>query len=336
MRAGTLAALAMACAAPTTPGPGERIATWVMPPDALAVDPSGIYAVADNFSAAGYQQSTIARVALDGGSPLTLGTGPLPRNAVSMVVTQEDVVWSSVTTAGSSTTDDAVYALPKVGGDARVVASAQGFVHALATDDAEIFWISEEYSTNPPLHRSSIRASPKSGGSIRTVMAEDGRSILGLALLPARIEWAEIDDRPDVMYSQIASAAKDGTDVRISSPTSCGRSVMRLWADTLVCAFGSASFETNLTTGATAALGTFADVPQWLEVDSHGAFLLTNGESRSGAGDVVGSWSSLIDLSTGNKIAHENFATYAAALDASYLYWSPREPTNPKLFRVRR
>ncbi len=287
------------------------------------MDSSGIYALTE---------STIVRVALEGGSPVTLGSSSPPRNLVSMIVTPDQIVWTSATTLGSSATDDSVYAIAKTGGATQLIGASQGFVHDLSADDAEIYWISDEQAGS--VHQSSIRAAPKAGGTVRTLISYPMRYIWSLAASGPRVQWLEVAD--NAFNLQLASAAKDATDVRALMETPCGENVVRFTADSLLCGFGRSVARFDLTTGATTALGSYPEVLRWLGADAQGAFLLTYGESRDAEGHLVSTSSSLFDLSRRNQIAHAQFESRVAALDSRYLYWAPLDRLNPGLFRVHR
>jgi hypothetical protein len=109
----------------------------------LAADSSGIYGLVPDYTDAGYGSLAVERVALDGGMPVVLGTGPLPRNGVTMVLTEDAIAWSTAK-SGSSDNADILLSLPKAGGTPTLLASAQGSVTGIASDGSEVFWISDE------------------------------------------------------------------------------------------------------------------------------------------------------------------------------------------------
>jgi hypothetical protein len=281
----------------------------------------------------------LTRIALDGGAPATLNPGlVLPGNVSTIVLTSDEVVFTSADSSFAAS--DAIYALPKSGGDMRRVVPPQGAVSGLSWDGTTLFWISRESSTaDPSFYRSSIRSSPISGTNVTTLIAEDNRAIQAMALTGDRVYWFEIS-HPAGGETRTASMAKDGTDARTEA-TACYAWFLSVRGSAIVCASHGAAFQTDLNTGATASLARYPGDPEALVADSKGAFLIIGGYQLQSE-DSKTYWSSIIDVSTGRELAHAELENGlglddAFTLDENSLYWGPFVVgAHAGVFRVRR
>jgi hypothetical protein len=147
---------------------------WV--PTAIAVDATSVYWANAGTLATNDAVGTIMKVALDGGTPVTLASG---QNFPAVVaVDGSNVYWTNAGTSsfGDLVADGSVMMLPVGGGTPTTLASAQVGPGPIAVDDTSVYWATAATVFKVPLS-GGTPLTLASGQTDPYLMAVDGTSV---------------------------------------------------------------------------------------------------------------------------------------------------------------
>ena len=144
-------------------------------------------------------ESTLVRVPLDGGEPVTLAHS---KGTISDLVVDDTNVYFADGVEG------AIVAVPKKGGSSRTVVANRPLPRQVVVDDTHVYWVEEESE--------SLWCAPKTGGSARRV-AQDFAGFRGLAADGRSLWW--INESPMEGSTHILAVPKEGGEPRVAVAT---------------------------------------------------------------------------------------------------------------------
>jgi hypothetical protein len=289
------------------PGRGELIAVFPSPVGYLAVDESGVYAIAGD----------VFRVPRAGGTPLPLGTSEFA--GYYPVLTDDAVIWQDAM---------AIRTVPKGGGGSRVLVPESG-TYGLTRDATNLYWIAwDSY-----LHRtSSIRTMPLAGGPITTLLSTSTAELASIAVDEKNVYFGETifehQANPDAL--RVGRFPKDGNgsvtvfanggggDLQLASGSLFWLAGGR-WVD------GKPMTEVRRADLRSASTSLFSLVPsgddsQLLVDDRGGMWKFRECGNRDSNPRC---WTTVQRFPSGETIAYTDHLASEAAMDRDYVYWAP-------------
>lgn len=143
----------------------------------IAVDASHAYWT--DYAEEGTESGGVRRVPVGGGPTSTLASG---YGIIQLVIDDESVFWIFGGTSEKSWADGALYAMPKGGGEATLLAAPLDGATRLAVDASHVYW-TESYGM-------VVRKVPKSGGEAVTLATSNGNP-QGIAVDEEAVYWVD-------------------------------------------------------------------------------------------------------------------------------------------------
>jgi hypothetical protein len=161
--------------APVEVSSAVTLATGQNNPLNVAVDDVNVYWTNHGFSANGFRDGAVVKVAVGGGNPVTLATGP----AEAIAVNASTVYFTG---AGS------IMAVPIDGGTVTTLVTGQSFVPPdIALDGDEVYWSNRGSQGGP----GAVMKAPLAGGAPVTIAATSGPPA-NIAVDAYRVYWLEL------------------------------------------------------------------------------------------------------------------------------------------------